>query len=80
MQACGHMYLDEGEELSTGIARDNLLSFSASTAAGGSSNSTAGQVTMPPLVHLQRTTSMLVAISDLVSVFVRDFACGVHVC
>ena len=35
MQACGHMYLDEGEELSTGAARDNLLAFSAYTVAGG---------------------------------------------
>ena len=42
MQACGHMYLDEGEELSTGTAQDNLLSFSAFTAAGG--NGTTGQV------------------------------------
>ena len=29
MQACGHMYLDEGEELSTGTARDNFVDFSA---------------------------------------------------
>lgn len=42
MQACGHMYLDEGEELSTGTARDNLLAFSAITAAGG--NGSTGQV------------------------------------
>ena len=47
MQACGHMYLDEGEELSTGTAKDNLLSFSAFTAAGGSGgNSTTGQVSV----------------------------------
>ena len=51
-QACGHMYLDEGEELSTGIAKDNLLSFSAFTAAGGSSNGTAGQVIRHPFSHL----------------------------
>lgn len=45
MQACGHMYLDEGEELSTGTAKDNLLSFSAFTAAGG--NGTIGKVRLP---------------------------------
>lgn len=45
MQACGHMYLDEGEELSTGTARDNLLAFSAITAAGG--NGSTGQVIQP---------------------------------
>jgi len=45
MQACGHMYLDEGEELSTGTAKDNLLSFSAFTAAGG--NGTTGKVRTP---------------------------------
>ena len=49
MQACGHMYLDEGEELSTGTAKDNLLSFSAFTAAGGNGgNSTTGQVSECP--------------------------------
>ncbi|CAL5218429.1 g109 [Coccomyxa viridis] len=47
MQACGHMYLDEGEELSTGTAKDNLLSFSAFTAAGGNGgNSTTGQLVL----------------------------------
>ncbi len=51
MQACGHMYLDEGEELSTGTAKDNLLSFSAFTAAGGNGgNSTTGQVFDSPPV------------------------------
>ena len=45
MQACGHMYLDGGEELSTGTARDNLLAFSAITAAGG--NGSTGQVIQP---------------------------------
>ena len=53
MQACGHMYLDEGEELSTGTAQDNLLSFSASTAAGG--NGTTGQV----MRHLYMTQGHL---------------------
>lgn len=43
MQACGHMYLDEGEELATGTARDNLLAFSAFTAAGGNGT---GQVSL----------------------------------
>lgn len=38
LSACGHMYLDDGEELSTGTARDNFLSFSAS------GNTTSGQV------------------------------------
>ena len=49
MQACGHMYLDEGEELSAGTARDHLLSFSAYTVAGGNGT---GQVSdclaLPP--------------------------------
>ena len=47
MQACGHMYLDEGEELSTGAARDNLLAFSAYTVAGGNGT---GQVSNFPAV------------------------------
>ena len=45
MQACGHMYLDEGEELDTGAARDNLLAFSAYTVAGGNGT---GQVSNLP--------------------------------
>ena len=47
MQACGHMYLDEGEELSAGAARDNLLAFSAYTAAGG--NATGQVIDFPAL-------------------------------
>ena len=49
MQACGHMYLDEGEELSTGAARDNLLAFSAYTVAGGNAT---GQVSDFPALLL----------------------------
>lgn len=52
MQACGHMYLDEGEELSTGTARDNLLAFSAFTAAGG--NGSTGQVIQPLVLVCNR--------------------------
>ena len=48
MQACGHMYLDEGEELSTGAARDNLLAFSAYTVAGG--NGTGQVIIFPALL------------------------------
>lgn len=33
MHACGHMYLDGGEELSTGTAVDNFLAFGASMTA-----------------------------------------------
>ena len=29
MQACGHLYLDEGEELEVGQSRENLLAFQA---------------------------------------------------
>ena len=49
MQACGHMYLDEGEELSTGAARDNLLAFSAYTVAGANGT---GQVNGFPTLLL----------------------------
>ena len=31
-QACGHMYLDGGEELDLGTSRDHMLAFSAFTA------------------------------------------------
>ena len=42
LQACGHMYLDAGEELDTGTAMDNFLAFNAFTTAGN--NSSTGQV------------------------------------
>ena len=32
--ACGHMYLDGGEELAVGAARDNYLTFFAQTSTG----------------------------------------------
>ena len=32
--ACGHMYLDGGEELEVGAARDNYISFFAETSSG----------------------------------------------
>ena len=32
--ACGHMYLDGGEELVVGAARDNYLTFFAQTSSG----------------------------------------------
>ena len=35
--ACGHMYLDQGEELSVGTHRDNYLSFLGQTSYGVSS-------------------------------------------
>lgn len=41
-QACGHMYLDEGEELELGSSRDHLLAFSAYTTRAV--NATSGQV------------------------------------
>ena len=47
MAACGHMYLDQGEELEVGTAANNLLSFSAALVP--SANTTLGQVrTFPP--------------------------------
>ena len=36
MQACGHLYLDEGEELETGQSRENLLAFEAFTMSNSS--------------------------------------------
>jgi hypothetical protein len=42
LAACGHMYLDEGEELEVGSGRDNLLAFDAAVAPSG--NAIAGQV------------------------------------
>ncbi|KAK9915638.1 hypothetical protein WJX75_001864 [Coccomyxa subellipsoidea] len=41
-QACGHMYLDGGEELELGSSRDHLLAFSAYTTRAV--NATTGQV------------------------------------
>lgn len=42
MAACGHMYLDGGDELEVGTAADNLLAFDAATSPGA--NGTQGQV------------------------------------
>ncbi len=42
MAACGHMYLDGGDELEVATAADNLLAFDAATSPG--SNGTQGQV------------------------------------
>lgn len=42
MQACGHVYLDEGKALSTATTRDDLLACDWLTAAGSSGS--AGQV------------------------------------
>ena len=36
LQACGHYYLDQGDQLQTGIGRENLLNFNAFTLADGS--------------------------------------------
>lgn len=45
-QACGHMYLDQGEELDLGTSRDHMLAFSAFTARTNAP--TVGQV----MLHL----------------------------
>ena len=52
MAACGHMYLDQGDELEVGASANNLLSFSAALVP--SANTTLGQVRGPvlPAAHL----------------------------
>ena len=61
MQACGHLYLDEGEELEVGQSRENLLAFEAFTTSNSS-----GQVR--PASAILLLVSIQIAITYLLRV------------
>ena len=65
LAACGHMYLDQGEELEVGTAANNLLSFSAALVP--SANTTLGQVRkfLPPNLCMHRLFTRTAAYHDM---------------